>query len=55
MNHETIGEKLNEVNKVYKNLNGIEILESEINKKNDVVKYIEELYGKGLVEVNLNK
>ena len=55
VNHETIDEKLNEVNKLYKNLNDIEILENEINKKSDVVKYIEELYGEGLVEVNLNK
>ena len=55
VNHETIDEKLNEVNKLYKNLNDIEILENEINKKSDIVKYIEELYGEGLVEVNLNK
>ena len=50
-----INEKLNESNKIYKNLNNIDILEKEINKKDDAIEFLDELYGKGLADINLKK
>ena len=48
-----IDEKLNEANKIYKNLNNIDILGKEMNKKEDAIEFLNELYGKGLTDINL--
>ena len=55
INKINIDQKLNESNKIYRNLNNIDILEKELNKKDDVIEYLEELFGKGLADINLKK
>ena len=47
-------EKLNKSNQLYKNLNNFEKLENEINTKEDAIKYLDELYGEGILQINLN-
>lgn len=51
----TVEEKLNKVNEVYKNINSIEELKNELSKHDNELDYIDELYGKGVVDFNLNK
>ena len=49
-----IEENLRETNKIYKNLNNIDSLGKELNEKEDIIEYLEQLYGKGLANINLN-
>ena len=51
---EKMQEKLNKSNQLYKNLNNFEKLENEINTKEDAIKYLDELYGEGILQINLN-
>ena len=55
ININDIEKKLSEANDIYKNLNSIEDLQNELNKKNDIIEFIDELYGNGSIGINLNK
>ena len=50
-----VNEKLNQVNETYKNINSIEVLNDELSKHEDELEYLDELYGKGVIDYNLNK
>ena len=53
INKININEKLNGVNETYKSLNNIDDINNILDKQNDTMEYIDELYGKGIVEFNL--
>ena len=53
INKININEKLNGINETYKSLNNIDDINNILDKQNDTMEYIDELYGKGIVEFNL--
>ena len=55
ININDIDKNLSEANDIYKNINSIEGLQNELNKKNDIIEFIDELYGNGSIGINLNK
>ena len=55
ININNIDKKLSEANDIYKNLNSIDGLQNELNKKNDIIEFVDELYGNGSIGINLNK
>ena len=50
-----VNEKLNQVSETYKNINNIEIMKDELSKHENEMEFLDELYGKGVVDYNLNK
>ena len=50
-----VDEKLNQVNETYKNINNIEVMKNELSKHENELEFLDELYGKGVVDYNLNK